>query len=205
MAYPVKPDEANYTAWAYNIDGTDRFTTVYPQLNLLDGTKDFSGDWINSEKWITDGKYNGLTVKKRSGQYNGIYKPLKITKDGDYSFSIYVKSSGSDIVKSWVNKNGVDISNKDIGSNFDWKRDTYTLSLKAGDVIHIRYELPTFSGNSEISVAGYKWGQGSTATPYMPSYSEATIADYPSYIGTYTGKIVDGQSTDPVKYNWKKI
>lgn len=26
-----------------------------------------------------------------------------------------------------------------------------------------------------------------------------------AYIGTYTGKIVDGQSTDPVKYNWKKI
>ena len=24
------------------------------------------------------------------------------------------------------------------------------------------------------------------------------------YTGTYTGKIVDGQSTDPVKYNWKK-
>ena len=26
-----------------------------------------------------------------------------------------------------------------------------------------------------------------------------------AYIGTYTGKIVDGQSTEPVKYNWKKI
>ena len=25
-----------------------------------------------------------------------------------------------------------------------------------------------------------------------------------AYTGTYTGKIVDGQSTDPVKYNWKK-
>ena len=46
---------------------------------------------------------------------------------------------------------------------------------------------------------------GSTATPYMPSYSEVTNEDYPSYIGTYTGKIADGQSTDPAKYNWKKI
>ena len=25
-----------------------------------------------------------------------------------------------------------------------------------------------------------------------------------AYTGTYTGKIVDGQSTDPVKYNWKE-
>ena len=46
---------------------------------------------------------------------------------------------------------------------------------------------------------------GATATPYMPSYSEVTNSDYPSYIGTYTGKIVDGQSNNPVKYNWKKI
>ena len=34
---------------------------------------------------------------------------------------------------------------------------------------------------------------------------EVIKRDYPSYIGNYTGKIVDGQSTNPVKYNWKKI
>jgi hypothetical protein len=30
-----------HTAWSYSADGTDGFTTVYPNLNLLDGTKYF--------------------------------------------------------------------------------------------------------------------------------------------------------------------
>ena len=31
-----------HTAWSYSADGTNGFTTVYPSLNLLDGTKDFN-------------------------------------------------------------------------------------------------------------------------------------------------------------------
>ena len=30
-----------HTAYANSADGTDRFTTTYPNLNLLDGTRDF--------------------------------------------------------------------------------------------------------------------------------------------------------------------
>lgn len=50
-----------------------------------------------------------------------------------------------------------------------------------------------------------KLEQGSKVTPWMRSSSETIESDYPSHIGNYTGKIVDGQSTDPEKYNWKKI
>ena len=39
----------------------------------------------------------------------------------------------------------------------------------------------------------------------MPSFSEATAEDYPSYIGTYTDNKSNEQSTDPEKYTWKKI
>ena len=49
-----------------------------------------------------------------------------------------------------------------------------------------------------------KLEQGSKVTPWMRSSSETIESDYPSHIGNYTGKIVDGQSTDPVRYNWKK-
>lgn len=35
------PDGAQHVAFAYSADGKDRFTTVWPNLNLLDGTKDF--------------------------------------------------------------------------------------------------------------------------------------------------------------------
>lgn len=45
--------------------------------------------------------------------------------------------------------------------------------------------------------------EGSVATPWMPSSIEVTPADYPSYIGTYVGKVSDGKSTNPTDYKWK--
>ena len=47
--------------------------------------------------------------------------------------------------------------------------------------------------------------EGSTATPWMPSAREATVEDYPSHIGTYTDNNSNEQSTNPLKYTWKKI
>jgi len=40
-------DSKVYTAYANSIDGSQDFTPGYPNLNLLDGTKDFSGTWNN--------------------------------------------------------------------------------------------------------------------------------------------------------------
>ena len=42
---------------------------------------------------------------------------------------------------------------------------------------------------------------GSTATPYMPSASEVTTADWPSYIGQYTD-FTQADSTNPSNYTW---
>ena len=47
--------------------------------------------------------------------------------------------------------------------------------------------------------------EGSTATPWMPSFSEATVEDYPSYIGSYTDNKSTEQSTNPDRYKWEKI
>ena len=64
--------------------------------------------------------------------------------------------------------------------------------------------MPTANGNS-LTIKNVKLEQGSTATPYMPSASEVTAEDYPSYIGTYTDNNSNEQSTDPARYSWKKI
>ncbi|ATC60413.1 BppU family phage baseplate upper protein [Lactococcus raffinolactis] len=178
-------------AYAYSADGSDRFTTVYPNENLLDGTKDFSGTWSNSSSWVTDGTYNGLTVKKRTSQWNGISKTFTAPKDGVYTFSAYIKSSGSNAnIYRYGGVNGRDKGevSKFIGNNFDWIRDTITLNLKANDTIWIRYEISGAGTDSILWTAGHKWENGSTATPWMPSSSEATTADYPSYIG-YSNKV----------------
>ncbi|MDN6436893.1 MAG: hypothetical protein L0J80_01885, partial [Lactococcus sp.] len=176
------------TAYAYSLDGTDRFTTVYPNLNLLDGTKDFSGTWSNSSSWTTDGTYKGLTVKKRTARWEGINKTFTAPRDGVYTFSAYVKGSGSAVsVYRFVTINGgvtgSIITNKRIGDTFDWVRASFQVTLKAGDTIYARYEITGSGTDSILWTAGHKWEQGSVATLYMPSASEVTTADYPKYRG----------------------
>ena len=123
----------NTIAYSNSADGTDDFTTVYPNLNLIEGSKDFSGFW-GIEDWVTDGTYKGLTVKKRTGQWNGIYKLFTAPKDGVYTFSAYVKSSGSSAnIAKYILASGNEPSTKIIGNNFDWVRDSETLKLKEKD------------------------------------------------------------------------
>lgn len=190
-----------HTAWAYSADGTNGFTTVYPNLNLIDGTKDFSGTWTNSSSWVTDGTYKGLTVKKRTGQWEGIYKTFTAPKDGTYTFSAYIKSSGNTAnVYRYGGVNGQDPGTL-IGNNFDWTRDNVTLNLKANDRVWFKYEISGLGADSILWTAGHKWEQGSTATLYMPSSSEAITADRPSHTGQYTD-FTQANSTNPSDYTW---
>ena len=193
--------DVTHTAYSWNADGTDRFTTTKPNLNLLDGTIDFSGDWWLYENWHNDGTYKGLTVKKGEGP--GITKQFIAPKDGVYTFSAYVKSSGSkaDITR-YVTLNGVTgkiVPDKSLGNNFDWLRDSFQITLKASDKIYTQYQG---IGTGVLWTAGHKWEEGSTATPYMSSASEVKPSDQPKYIGTYTDKS-DSASQDPKKYTWK--
>ncbi|MDT2889431.1 pyocin knob domain-containing protein [Lactococcus lactis] len=201
----VSDGTVNTTAWAYSADGVDRFTTVYPNLNLLDGTKDFSGTWTNSSSWVTDGTYKGLTVKKRTTQWNGIYKTFTAPKDGTYTFSSYVKSSGDTAnVYRYGGINGKDKGEltKFIGNNFYWTRDSITFNLKANDSINIRYEILGGGTDSILWTAGHKWENSSTSTPYMPSTSEVTTADWPSYIG-YSNTLKLGKG--PTDFTWTQV
>ncbi len=202
--------ETQYThiAYANSADGVDGFTTVYPNLNLLDGTKDFSGTWKNSSDWVTDGTYKGLTVKKRTWSWNGIYKTFTAPKDGVYTFSAYIKSSGNSA--NVYRYGGVNAASSQatiqqkIGNNFDWTRDSVTLNLKANDEVWIRYEISGTGTDSILWTAGHKYELSSTSTPYMPSDSEVTTADWPIYIGQYTDFTQDN-STNPSDYTWSLI
>ena len=194
----------NTTAYANSADGTDDFTTVYPNLNLIDGTKDFSGLWEWGDGWTNDGTYKGLTVKKKTTQWGGIHKTFTAPKDGTYTFSAYIKSSGSSAnINRIVQKNGSDHWHgglyKFFGNNFDWLRDSFTVTLKAKDTMFARYEISGSGTDSILWTAGHKWEQGSTATPWMPSASEVTVADYPKYVGFSNSIKPNKKSSD---YNW---
>ncbi|ARU13313.1 virion structural protein [Streptococcus phage P4761] len=196
-----------HTAWAYSSDGTDRFTTAYPNLNLLEGAKDFSGYWTNEQFWTNDGTYKGLTVKKRTYPWQGIFKTFTAPKDGKYTFSAYVKGSGNNanIIRFvFINDEYNSSLRRDISSNFDWIRDSFTVTLKAKDTIVARYEIDGLNGSGTDSIlwtAGHKWEEGSVATPWMPSANEVTTEDYPKYIGQYTN-YMEVDSPNPRDYTW---
>lgn len=198
----------NTTAYSNSADGTDDFTTVYPNLNLLDGTKDFSGNWEGTWGWENDGSYKGLTVKKQTrSSAGGMCKRFTAPKDGVYTFSAYVKGSGSTAnITRYVdvyNHYGVNVKdmvpNEFIGNNFDCLRDSFTVTLKAGSNLWSRYEITGPGSDSILWTAGHKWEEGSTATPWMPSSSEVTVADYPKYVGFSNSIKPNKKSSD---YTW---
>lgn len=168
-------------------------------FNLLEGTKDFSGWWGNADGWENDGTYKGLTVKKKTWQWWGIFKPITMQRDGVYTFSAYIKGSGDNanirrFVELWDingNQKWLDVNNVFMGNNFDWKRDSFTLNLKKGDTLQPRYEI---AGSGTLWTAGHKWEEGSVATPYMPAESETTSADLPKWNVTKTGMLVSPQA-----------
>ena len=195
----------NTTAYANSADGTDDFTTVYPNLNLLDGTKDFSGQWIYSELSTDDGTYKGLKVKKRTDVWGGIFKIFTVPKNSDYTFSAFVKGAGTGtkfvrvVIINGVEKHSLE---KTWDSAFGWTRDSITFSakdIKVGDQIAISYNISVLGTNSAIWTAGHKWEEGSTATPWMPSAREVTVADYPKYVGFSNSIKPNKKSSD---YNW---
>ena len=195
----------NTIAYANSADGTEDFTTVYPNLNLIDGTKDFSGHWAYSELSTDDGTYKGLTVKKRTDQWGGIFKIFTVSKNSDYTFSGFVKGAGIGtkftrvVIINGVEKHSLE---KTWDSAFSWTRDSITFSakdIKVSDVIAVSYNISTLGTNQAVWTAGHKWEEGSTATPYMPSAREVTVADHPKYVGFSNTIKPNKKSSD---YKW---
>nr|DAL78423.1 MAG TPA: Minor structural protein 4 [Caudoviricetes sp.] len=180
----------------YRVKVLSNVSIKYPpnsNFNLLEGTKYFSGNWNNANAWTNDGTYKGLVVKKKTTPWNGINKTFIAPENGVYTFSAYVKSSGNNAnVTRFVGLNSANanIERKELGDNFDWKRDSFTVTLKKGDTIWARYELKT---DSILWTCGHKWEHGSVATQYMPTESEATSIDFPKWNITKTGMRVSPQ------------
>lgn len=192
-----------HVAWANSADGTDGFTTVYPNLNLLDGTKDFSGNWYNTSPWYKNGTYGKLTVMSfNTGDNIGIVKPFNIPSDGIYSMSMLVKvktdSIGQFIIEA-TGKPAIIIDVTDTGGKFVTQSYTGTFTTGQTVSMYFRFKSSEIVIKDGLSVAGHKIESGSTTTPYMPSSSEVTTADWPSYIGQYSD-FTSTASTDPTKY-----
>ena len=196
-----------HEAYAYSADGTDRFTTVYPNLNLLeDGkfAKPISSNWNTDGTTISKGDITGYFKVKfnGAGSLNRAYYTAGIsTIPIGQKYSVYIKAycleSSLDIkIGSTDDSQAVTITNN---SNIPKTYKVEGLIRGTSDTIGILGGLTTTLGT--LFVSEIKVEQGSTSTPYMPSSSEVTISDYPSY----TGLLVDFNilaSEYPEDYEW---
>lgn len=206
--------------------------TVYPNLNLLDGT-DFKNFTPKIEKYLTIVKKDGGVLNKPyiSASYsdpepNSFADILSwrlekshLEPSTTYTFSFYLKGKGT--VKTFIHPSLIETSSnktyadgKAIKPNVDgeytwtltdeWVRHTYMFTTKSSitEDQYVLFRLPT---GSSVDICVPKLEKGTIDTRWMPSFSEATTEDYPSYIGTYTDNDSNTQSTDPEKYTWKKI
>ena len=181
-----------HTAYSYSADGTDRFTTVYPNLNLLEGT---------ATPWT-------ITANDNNWYFNIIYKHLKggttYTFSAEISVSngqdsVSVRAYDSSIATEWASSY---IFSKGV------KRGSFTFTTP--DHIDNDGYLIIYAGTTEHTAglsATYthmKLEEGNIATPWIPSISEVTTADWPSYIGQYTDHL-QADSNNPSDYTWNLI
>ena len=159
--------------------------TVYPNLNLLKNTRTLTAT-STSSAWDT---------KQLSGNNVTGSADLDLTKSNN---DVWLQLYTSDGVLSG---NVVKAGEKGY-SSFSGKVST----IADGDTSNIAFRRADKDNNTTtFDYSELKIEEGSTATPWMPSASEATVEDYPSYIGSYTDNESTEQSTNPDRYKWEKI
>lgn len=210
----LTPPPYKHTAYAYSPDGTDRFSTIYPRYNLLDGTATFDkmnpNSSNNSVSTITKTKISGIAntvmdVRTSGNAFAvGFYtqKDYKITAGQTITISFIARaSSNTSLLVGFENfPNG----NKMFTISTKWELYTYTFTATtSGTPTFVIYGWGMVAGQW-FQVYNPKAEQGSFATPYMPSESETTKSYRPSYIGQYTDYTLE-DSTNPSSYTWRKI
>ncbi|MGV9033351.1 pyocin knob domain-containing protein [Lactococcus lactis] len=185
----------NSIAYANSADGTDGFTTVYPNLNLLDGTKKYT----KNNPFIASSSTTDGAIQVQDVFVNNL-------KAGTYTMS--AKSDAP-----WTNHDASDKKGK-VGlwlistTTWEWINlgNTVPKTIKVTKDGHYFVRVNTYSNGTDIETHkfwDFKLELGSTATPYMPSASEVTTADWPKYVGfsntVKTNKSASDYTWFPVK------
>lgn len=131
---------------------------------------------------------------------------VDVKPNSQYTFSVWLKGTGTHQIIAYSNWTVPNPTTLTVELTDKWTR--YSLTVVTSATIPTegaQFFIRSANTGSEINLKYPKVEEGSIATPYMLSFSEVTAEDYPSYIGTYTDNDSNKQSTDPVRYSWKKI
>lgn len=182
-------------------------------VNLLKGTKDFSGSWHNAgstnywhtENWIDP---NGNhSVKSESLSWYGYYQPIYLDT-GDYTFSGYYYSEGGKPVFCYLRPNaGDNLVEVSYNSNLDstpngWRWFVVHFKVtKAGNAA-VRLE----SGQNQVlHIASYKLERGTVTKPvWTPAPSDnATVTQVQQITASIDGlqsRVTNYQNDTSSKY-----
>lgn len=205
----------NTTAYSNSADGTDDFTTVYPNLNLLKNTRTLTAT-STSLAWNTlfsSSQIYDSTIKSKTGVSAmnfsfSVYVPLNAAVGSGVSIQLKGQSSqapniwGDDYNTIICLTNHI-IKQSDLGKTIRisvpvLKGDNYrTFDTALADTDSIAIRQAT--GTPGFVYSKLKLELGSIATLWMPSASEVTVADYPKYVGFSNSIKPNKKSSD---YNW---
>lgn len=153
-------------------------------INLLTGTREFSGDgWINLQYWTeTNEYYQGCKAYKRASNQYGPYKLFYAEIGKTYTFSSYVKVDGDADARMYftiTSEAGVVTPlQKDTPESNGWTRIACKFTCTTEGYIGCRIQKAT--GTGTVYIAGYKIEEGDAEanTIWMPAASEMLGADY---------------------------
>lgn len=147
-------------------------------VNILSGTRDFSGDWDQLNNWYKDGSVdpNGNYAIKRKGAWNGAAQRRWLDV-GTYTFSVYYCLEGSDNnTEAWIYVIPHDDNTLKITENSSnaleitkdkWIKKVYTFTVTTPGTSAVRVE--TNSNTATIHVGSYKLEKGYKETPWTTS------------------------------------
>ncbi|UUY24715.1 hypothetical protein [Lactococcus lactis] len=184
-----------HTAWSYSADGMDRFTTVYPNLNLLTGT---SNQVVQANNW-----YMQVADIKYDKSLGGALCASVLFNNADHASDL-LRGSATIMIETF-DKSGKSLTTV-YGNSVSYNANGLSQSSISIDdnTANVKAFIFTNNMNSNAFYSCLKIEQGSIATPWMRSASEVTTADYPSYIGQYTD-FAQADSTNPSAYTWSLI
>lgn len=201
-----------YQAYSWSPDGADRFTTTYPNENILLGTKfEDTNDWPiiwNSGGGTRALPADGLKITATTeSQFGAGTKITRSPKKGD-SLSISFEYRGTGTTEPYFMVSGsanIPIGQLPPASETTWTKFSkkFTYPDNAGTIVSFSILTRGTGKWTQIKKETVKveFGDGSTWTP---APSEDFINAYPSYVGTYT-TFDDVQSTNPADYTWQRM
>ena len=199
----------NTIAYANSADGKDGFTTLYPNLNLLTDSKDFKNKNVADPFEPTSITSPDSTIAKegndtylhflrtgsnsldwfnaymiRGGSAFKDFKNVDVKPNSKYTFSVWLKGTGEHVIIAYNNWTIPNPTTLTVNLTNTWTKYVLTVNTATNITTNdARFFIRSENVGTEINLKYPKVEEGSIATPWMPSASEVTTADYPKYVG----------------------